>query len=218
MKACIFDLDGTLVNSVESIAHGVNHTLEGLKLSPQPVEAYNFFAGDGLDTALRRALNAAGCFDEAVYKDAIPVTRAFFAAHALYRVRPYDGIPGILKRLKKMGIRLAVFSNKPHADAVSVVETLFEDDTFDRVQGQTKTVPKKPDPTGALLIASAFGLPPERFYYFGDTNTDMQTGLAAGMRTVGVTWGFRPRSELVANHAELLIDAPEEIPGLFGPA
>lgn len=211
IKACIFDLDGTLADTVESIAHGVNHTLAQFGLEPRPVGEYNYYAGDGIDMALARALQAAGDAELNFLHAGIPVTREYFAGHSLYKVKPYPGIVAVLEALKRARIRTAVFSNKPHGAAVEVVEALFGKECFDRIQGQTEKIPKKPDPTGALALAAYFGLKPGEILYLGDTDTDMKTGCRAGMFTVGVTWGFRPRRELEENGAMALVDHPAEI-------
>lgn len=211
IKACIFDLDGTLADTVESIAHGVNQTLEYFGYAPRPVDEYNFYAGDGMDMALRRALAAAGDKDGLHLKEGIPVARNFFGVDPLYRVKPYPEIPETLEELKKRGIKMAVLSNKPHEAAVDVVKSIFGGTIFEWVQGQTAEVPRKPNPTGAFAIAKRLGFEREEFLYLGDTNTDMQTGLAAGMYTVGVTWGFRPRKELEENHAMAVIDHPLQV-------
>ena len=121
-----------------------------------------------------------------------------------------------LHALKSHGILLTVLSNKPHASAVHVVESVFGKEMFDHIQGQTDTIPIKPDPTGVLDILNRFGVEREDCLYFGDTRTDMQTAHNAGVTAVGVTWGFRPVSELEAYHADILISSPEEIPGLAG--
>lgn len=211
IKACIFDLDGTLADTVESIAHGVNHTIKCLGFAPRPVEEYNFYAGDGIDLALKRALIAAGDEKCLHLNEGIPITRDYFDSHALYHVTPYPEIPVLLRELKERGIMMAVLSNKPHEAAIFVVTSIFGKDTFDWIQGQSDEVPKKPDPTGALTIAKRFGVNRNEVLYFGDTNTDMKTGKAAKMFTVGVTWGFRPRKELEDNHADAIIDSPLQI-------
>lgn len=218
IKACIFDLDGTLADTVESIAHGVNHTLFLFGLEPRPVAEYNYYAGDGIDTALARALKAAGDTSLRLWEKGIPVTREYFSRHSMYKVKPYPGIVETLERLKRENVRTAVLSNKPHEAAVEVVETLFGNGCFDRVQGQTDKIPKKPDPAGALALTEFFGLTPGEIMYLGDTDTDMKTGRLAGMFTVGVTWGFRTRGELEENGAMALIDSPGEILRLLGEA
>ena len=211
IKTCIFDLDGTIADTVESIAHAGNRVLEQFGLEPRPVKDYNYYAGTGIDMALKRALADAGDAEGNYWKQGIPLIRKYFAEDPLYHVRPFQGMPETLQELKAQGISLGVFTNKPHEEAIHVVQALYGKSMFDRIQGQTEEIPMKPAPDGALKIAGEFHVKPEECMYFGDTNTDMQTGRAAGMFTVGVTWGFRPRKELVENHAMALIDTPAEI-------
>ncbi|MBE6019648.1 MAG: HAD family hydrolase [Clostridiales bacterium] len=215
IKICIFDLDGTLAATQESIARPVNMTLALYGLPPQPVEAFNYFAGDGIKNALKRALIASGDTEASHLEEGLPKCRAWMQEDPCYKATPYDHIEWALDELKKRGVKIAVFSNKPHESAVSVVETIFGKGVFDHIQGQTDRIPIKPDPTGVFEILDKFGAKKEECLYFGDTNTDMQTGNNAGVTTVGVTWGFRPRSELEANNADIIIDSPEEIPGLI---
>ena len=215
IKICIFDLDGTLAATQESIARPVNMTLALYGLPPQPVEAFNYFAGDGIKNALKRALIASGDTEASHLEEGLPKCRAWMQEDPCYKAKPYDHIEWALDELKKRGVKIAVFSNKPHESAVSVVETIFGKGVFDHIQGQTDRIPIKPDPTGVFEILEKFGAEKEECLYFGDTNTDMQTGNNAGVTTVGVTWGFRPRSELEANNADIIIDSPEEIPGLI---
>lgn len=211
IKACIFDLDGTLTDTVASIARPINRTLELFGLRPRPVEEYCYYAGDGMDMALRRALAAAGDREGIYVERGIPICRKWFQEDPLYHVKPYPHIKEMLEQLEKRGIRKAVLSNKPHEAAIPVVESIFGKGVFDRIQGQTAEIPKKPDPTGALQIIEKLGVKKEECLYFGDTNTDMETGHRAGLCTIGVTWGFRPRSELEEYGADRIIDSPLEI-------
>jgi phosphoglycolate phosphatase len=132
-----------------------------------------------------------------------------------YKAVPYDHIQWALGELKASGVKIAVFSNKPHASAVKVVETIFGRGVFDHVQGQTDRIPIKPDPAGLYEILKKFGAGTEECLYFGDTNTDMMTGRNAGVTTVGVSWGFRPRRELEEYKADIIIDSAREIPELL---
>ena len=211
IKACIFDLDGTLMDTVASIARPINKTLEFFGLQPRPVEEYNFYAGDGMDTAVRRALAAAGDPEGIHAKEGIPLCRKWFGEDPLYQVKPYAHMKDVLDELKNRGIKITVFSNKPHEAAIDVVNTIFGKGYFDWIQGQTDLIPKKPDPSGAIQIMKILQVSKEECLYFGDTNTDMKTGLGAGICTVGVTWGFRPRKELEENHADRIIDSPMDI-------
>lgn len=215
-KACIFDLDGTLADTVESIAYVANVMLERFGLPKQPVEDFNYYAGDGADELVKRCLTAAGDQKLIHWEEGKQIYREMFYADPLYKVKPYEGMVDTLQRLKERGVKLAVFSNKPHIAAVNVIETLFGKGCFDVIQGQTEGIPKKPDPTGALHIAEGFAVIPAECMYVGDTDTDMKTGLAAGMLTIGVTWGFRDRRELEENHAQQIIDRPEELLDIQG--
>lgn len=218
IKICIFDLDGTLAATQESIARPVNMTLALYGLPPQPVEAFNWFAGDGIKNALKRALIASGDTEPQLsvhLEEGLPLCRAWMQEDPCYHAVPYDGIEQALAELRSRGVKTVVFSNKPHESAVGVVETIFGKGTFDHTQGQTDLIPIKPDPTGVFEILDMFGVQKDECLYFGDTNTDMQTGKNAGVTTVGVTWGFRPRSELEENHADIIIDSPAEIPDLI---
>lgn len=138
-----------------------------------------------------------------------------FAENPLYHVVPYEGMVETLKKLKEKGVRLAVCTNKPHQAAVETVEGIFGREIFDGIQGQCETVRRKPAPDGPLRMAELFSAKPEECVYVGDTWTDMKTGKAAGMYTVGVLWGFRDREELEENHADLIISRPEELLELF---
>ena len=216
IRICIFDLDGTLARTQESIARPVNMTLAYFGLPEQPVEAFNYFAGDGIRNALKRALIASGDTGAERLEEGLPMCRRWMQEDPSYHVEPYDHMIWALEELKKHGVRIAVFSNKPHESAVGVVETVFGKGLFDHIQGQTDRIPIKPDPAGVFEILSKFGASRDECLYFGDTNTDMLTGHNAGVTTVGVTWGFRPRAELEQYNADLIIDSAAEIPGLAG--
>lgn len=200
-----------MTETQESIARPINRALEHVGLSAMPVENYNYYAGDGFDNAIRRALRDAGDEDLIHFEEIRKLARAWFAEDPLYHVHPYEGILQSLEVLRRKGILLTVFSNKPHGGAVDVVETIFGKGTFDHIQGQSDAVPIKPDPTGVFEILQKYGLRKEEVLYFGDTNTDMLTAHNAGVKAVGVTWGFRPRSELEAYHADRIIDSPSAI-------
>jgi len=210
-KACIFDLDGTIADTVESIAYCANLALATAGLKPVDVSCYNYFAGDGADQLIRRALKAAG--DEALihYEEVYAAYRKIFKDNSMYKVTAYEGIPKMLEQLKEKGIHLAVLSNKPHNQTVTVTEALFGQDCFEHIQGQMEGIPKKPDPAGAFCIADKFNVKCEECMYVGDTNVDMQTGNNAGMYAVGVLWGFRTRKELEENNAHIIISRPDEL-------
>ena len=210
-KAVIFDLDGTLADTIASITYCGNLALSRFGLPSFGEEDYKHFVGDGAAMLIRRALLAAGDerlehFEE-VYKTYLEI----FAKDCMYHVKPYEGICALLEELKRLSVRIAVLSNKPDRDSLRVVEALFGKGYFDFVQGQREDIPRKPDPAGVYRIMEAFVLPAGDFLYVGDSGVDMKTGRAAGIFTVGVLWGFRDREELVENGADAVISKPLEL-------
>lgn len=211
IKAVIFDLDGTLADSLESIAYCTNRALAKYGFSPFAVERYRYFVGDGAAELIRRALISAGDAGLEYYDRVKAEYDILFAADCMYKVKPYEGITDLLHLLRERGIKTAVLSNKPHARTQDVIRELFGEGLFDAVQGQMETVRKKPSPDGVYAIAGQLGIDVKDILYIGDTNTDMQTGKSAGAFTVGVLWGFRERKELEENHADAIIAAPHEL-------
>ena len=211
IKCCIFDLDGTLLNTLEALTHTTNLMLSRFGYPPVDEAHIKMFVGDGYKLLVERALKYSGDDSLAHYGEALTVYMELFAEHCMYHVRPYDGILKLLETLKDKGIRIAVLSNKPHARTVENIETVFGAGYFDYVAGEQPGIPRKPDPAGVYRILEAFDVKPEECLYFGDTNTDMKTGLAAGLTTVGVTWGFSGREELESFHPQYVIDHPGEV-------
>lgn len=216
IKACIFDLDGTLADTLESMAVSTNKVLKPLGYGPLPTENFRYYAGDGARMLVQRALTDAGDRKLVHLDSAYAAYSEIFSKDCTYKVTVFDGMRQTLETLKAMGMKLAVLSNKPHAQTKEVIRTLFGDGLFDWVQGQQEGIEKKPDPSGALAIAKVFGVNTEACMYIGDTNVDMQTGNRAGMFTVGVLWGFRTRQELMKNHAHALAEKPEDLIRLCG--
>lgn len=210
IKACIFDLDGTLANTLESMAYVANELLEELGLNPQPAENFKYYSGEGADMLVQRFLKDAGDPELVHYEKCRNLYRQRFDADPLYKVVPYEGIMETLAGLKNHGMKLAVCSNKPHAAAVKVIKEMF-DGYFDVVLGQSDEIRKKPAPDGPLKISEEFKVSPQECMYVGDTRTDMQTGKAAGMYTVGALWGFRDWEELESSGADVIAAAPEDL-------
>lgn len=206
-RAVLFDLDGTLVDSLEDIADAMNEVLGRLDLPRHPVDAYRYFVGEGMEMLVRRALPP-DRRDDAAVAEVVPLTRAAYAARATRKTRPYPGIPELLDALAARGIPVAILTNKPHEPALELVAHLFADRSFAAVLGARSDHPRKPDPAGALAVAEEVGVPPAAWLYLGDTATDMETGRAAGMRPVGVLWGFRPAEELRSAGAAALVAHP----------
>ncbi|HOZ46278.1 MAG TPA: HAD family hydrolase [Candidatus Hydrogenedentes bacterium] len=213
--AVLFDLDGTLLDTLEDLAESVNVMLRSRGFVPHPVDAYRYFVGEGAILLITRALPEE-------HRDEQTISAALQDFQDAYRDRwytkttPYEGIPEMLDELDARGVKKAVLSNKPHRFTVQCVDSLLPEWTFDVVFGQREGVPRKPDPTVALEVAARLGLAPDRVLYVGDSSIDMKTARAAGMVAVGVSWGFRPRAELLENGAQFIIDRPEELIDLLG--
>lgn len=216
-KAVVFDLDGTLSDSIYSMTYSGNTCLKELGFSPFEEKDYKYFVGDGAANLVKRMLFRSGDETYAYFDRAYARYKEIFARHCMDGVKPYDGIPELLKALKEKGLRLAVLSNKPHTETVHVIETLFGKGVFDIIQGQEEGVPIKPDPQGVFRILERLGaetgeaLSPENLIYLGDTGTDVKTGRSAGAFTVGALWGFREREELEVNGADALAGHPLEL-------
>ena len=207
VQAVVFDLDGTLTDTLTDIADAMNFALRGFGLEEFPVDAYRYLVGDGAVMLARRAVRDRADLAEAVRA----AYQRRYETHSEVTTRPYDGVPELLRALAGRGIRLCVFSNKPHADTCRVVAHYFPDVRFGCVRGQAAGVPVKPDPAGALLCAADLGVSPAGCLYLGDTAVDMRCAVNAGMHPVGAAWGFRGEEELRAAGAESIIRHPEEL-------
>lgn len=207
VKAVLFDLDGTLLNTLEDLADSVNGVLAECGLPAHPVEAYRYFVGDGAATLIHRVLPESHRVPETESRCLLRF-REIYATRWNLKTVAYDGIPAMLEELVRRGLKLAVLSNKPHDATGQCVSELLKGIRFDAVQGQTAGIAKKPDPGGALTIARLLGVRPEEFLYVGDTATDMQTAVRADMIPVGVLWGFRTAEELLEHGARRLIATP----------
>ena len=211
MKACIFDLDGTLTDTLESLTYSVNETLKEMELSPITDKECESFVGNGAKVLMECSLRAAGEENLDRLNEAMERYGRIFDANCTYHVTSYDGIEEMLGRLKESGIRLGVLSNKPHQQTVKVVREIFGEDIFDCVQGQQETVARKPDPAGVFRLMDKMQVTEEECLYVGDSEVDIRTGRNAGVKTVSVTWGFRTREELEAAEAGTIIDIPGEL-------
>jgi len=202
-KAVIFDLDGTLLNTLEDLTDSMNCVLKRNRLPEHNLAAYRYFVGDGIEMLVRRALP----FEVASENDFQRFVREMkseYASRWLLKTRPYPGVPEMLAAFAAAGIAMAVLSNKPDDASNEIVKSLLPNIDFRIVLGATPERPKKPDPSAALEIASRLGISPEDFLFMGDTSIDMQTACAAGMFPVGALWGFRPAEELIASGAKVL--------------
>ena len=210
VRAILFDLDGTLLDTLDDIGRAMNLVLARRGLKEYPLSAYRNFVGDGAGVLVRRSMQHENLTD-AMVSQCITDFKAAYAETWNICTKPYSGIPELLDLLAQKAIPAAVLSNKPHEFTVRCVETFLPRRHFSAVLGEQPGRPCKPDPSGALEAARLLHAEPQDICYLGDTNTDMQTAIAAGMLPVGALWGFRPASELLAAGARHLIEKPLEL-------
>ncbi len=214
-KLVIFDLDGTLLNTIADLAEATNQALAHYGFPTHDTEAYRFFVGNGINKLFERALPE----DHRTAEDIARIRALFlpyYDAHNADLSRPYSGIPEVLAALQAQGIRLAVASNKYQSATAKLVAHYFPTIRFTEVLGQREGIPVKPDPTIVHDILRQADVQPEEVLYVGDSGVDMQTAHAAGVTAVGVTWGFRPYEELAAHQPAFIIDEAEELLGIVG--
>ncbi len=206
-KTLIFDLDGTLLDSIYDIALCMNEVLTSLKLDTYKIDEYKYFVGSGMDVLIDNALkNSIELKDEATKR-----FKELYEFNLHKNTKPYDGIYELLDELVKLDCNLAVLSNKPDFMTKEYVKTLFKDYPFLEVHGQKEQQAKKPDPIQALNIASKLKINPSEVFFVGDTKIDMQTAKSANMTAIGVLWGFRDEKELRDFGADFIVSNPLEI-------
>ena len=206
-KAAIFDLDGTLLDTLQDLGDSMNQVLKSQGLPIHEIEKYKYFVGNGMYNLVMRTLPP-DRREESFVSYCHTLLKKEYGKRWADTTKPYEGIPELLDKFTTLRYKLAVLSNKPHEFTQLVVKKLLPDWKFDVIFGERQGVPRKPAPAGALEIADLFGIPTDEFLYFGDTGTDMITAKAAGMFAVGVLWGFRPADELLENGADLLVEKP----------
>jgi len=210
-KGIIFDLDGTLLDTLESISYSANRALIKCGLKPHPKECYKNFAGDGQENLILRSLHAAGDTRFKLYEDVMKEYRSLFVEDCTYKVKPYDGIVDLLESAKSQGLKLAVLSNKADANVRYIIDTVFGKDKIDYVLGAKSTYARKPSREGIDIVLDQLHLKVDECIYVGDTDTDMLTGRGAGIFTIGVTWGFRDERELKEGGADVIVSHPQDI-------
>ena len=214
-RAAIFDLDGTLLDSLGDIAGSCNNALTKHGFPAHPIDAYRYFVGDGAAKCVVRALPE-GNRDDGTVRRCLEAYSEDYGRNWNVRSRPYDGVLEMLDVLKRRDLKLAVLSNKSHEFTQCCVREFFPDETFDIVAGHREPLPLKPDPSGALDIVARLGMEPADFLYLGDTPVDMKTAVSAGMYPVGVLWGFRPLEELRESGARSVVAHPMDTLTLLG--
>lgn len=211
IKAVIFDLDGTVTDTLSTIAYFGNFALNAHGFPSIDEEEYKYFAGNGKTILLHRMLTHLDADTEENFNKVEKTYDDAYEGDPIGKTVPFEGMVELMEKLHKKKIKTAVNTNKPHNVAVMILERLFPEGSFDKIYGQIDGIPHKPDPTIAKKIAEEFGAKPEECLFVGDTSVDMQTAKSAGMNSVGVLWGFRPESELKENGADYIISEVNEI-------
>jgi phosphoglycolate phosphatase len=209
-EAVIFDLDGTLLNTIEDLADSMNLVLSRFGFKGHDQEAYKYFVGDGIEVLVQKALPSENRNPELIAQ-CLAAMREEYALRWNNKTRPYPGIPELLDALSQKKVSICILSNKPDDSTREIVAKLLPKWSFQIVLGARPSVPKKPDPTGALEICGLLHLAPDRILYLGDTGTDMITANKAGMFPVGALWGFRTAEELTNHGARVLIQNPMDL-------
>ena len=209
-EAVIFDLDGTLLDTIADLTDAMNMALNHFGFPGHDVESCKMFVGDGVEMFAFRALPEHSR-DQAMVTKCAAFMREEYSKRWAKKTRPYDGVPELLDELTRRNLKMAVLSNKPDDSTKEMVAEILAKWSFHPVAGAQASVPKKPDPTLAIQISQELQVSPEGFLYLGDTGTDMRTARGAGMFAVGVLWGFRSAEELLESGAQVLVDHPGEV-------
>lgn len=206
-KICIFDFDGTLADTMENIAFFVNKTLSEYNLPTIETKIVNSFVGNGAAKLVARALKHVN--SDLPYDEVLKTYMSHYDSDPCRMIRIYDGIEKALALLKENGFELAVLSNKPHSSTALIVEKLFPKDTFYMYLGKSDKFKVKPDPEAVNFITEGFNK--DESFFIGDSDVDIKTGKNAGLKTIGVTWGFRSRDSLEAEKPDFIADTAEEM-------
>ena len=210
-EAVIFDLDGTLINSIDDLADSCNEMLIACDLPVHTVDEYKYFAGNGVAKLVERALPREQAENKEFFDKALAKFRAIYNGRVLNKTRAYSGVRETLAKLAEKDIPLAICTNKPMDAAKAIINILFEPGTFKMVIGDRPGHPRKPDPTTVLEITKELGVTPDKVAYLGDSGVDMQTAVNAGFLPIGVLWGFRKKEELLQDGAKLLLEKPTDL-------
>jgi len=210
IKGVIFDLDGTLLDTLTDIGNAVNQVLLKRGYPTHPMDRYRFFIGDGWEILIKRALPDSES-TRARVRECVDESKVTYEKTWDNTTTPYDGIPELLNHLTQEGIRLAVLSNKPQFFARKYVDKLLNAWRFENVIGFSSRFPRKPDPEGALSILAHLNLDKKNCLYMGDSGVDMQTAAAAGIFSIGAAWGFRPETELMEQGCQFLAKHPMDV-------
>ena len=210
-QAAIFDMDGTLIDSLEDLTDSVNEAMAHYDFPSHTLEECRYFVGNGARKLIERSVPKDKASDSDFVSEVLEYYNGCYKRHLTNKTHPYDGILEMLQNLQSKKIPLGVCTNKQQFAADEIISAMFPANMFGAVIGDQKGMPRKPDPAKVLKIAAQFNVKPERVAYFGDTSVDMETAHNAGFLSIGVTWGFRPKSELIESGAEIIINHPSEL-------
>lgn len=210
IDAVIFDLDGTLLDTIDDLSDSMNRVLRENRYPEHAREKYNFFVGDGGRKLVERSLPESAR-DEISIEKYLKQWKEIYKESCTVKTELYPGIANLLLKLKELRIPVAILSNKPHDEVMKVVSHYFDDTQFSAISGQKDHIPLKPAPDGVFVILEELKALPESCLFVGDTSVDMKTAKNAGMKAVGVSWGFRPVKELKENGADYIIDEPDQL-------
>jgi phosphoglycolate phosphatase len=206
-KAIIFDLDGTLINSIPDIADSMNEVLSQFGYPQYNYNQYKYFVGNGIRRLVERCVPPEYSTSENIdniFRTMIDV----YSNNCMNKTTVYDGITELLDGLQSKRIKMAILSNKTDSITQKIYDKLFRDSNFTTVLGATASFPKKPNPRSALFVAESMSVAPDDVFYLGDTSIDMETACAAGFFPAGVSWGFRPEEELISFGAKFIANTP----------
>lgn len=214
IKAAIFDLDGTLLNTLEDVVNTCNYALKKCNFKTHSIEEYKVFVGDGRSKLIERIVPDEYKGNDEVKNKVLRLFDEYYSGHMLDMTKPYEGICEMLKSLKEKGVKLAVVSNKPDEFVGGIVKKYFGD-TFEIVHGQRTNYPVKPDPTTVYEVIEYFGIKLNESIYVGDSNVDIYTAKNAKVKSIGVAWGFRGEEELREAGADYIVYDSNEITELI---
>ncbi len=210
---CVFDLDGTLLNTLDDLKNAVNFALSEFNFPQRTADEIREFIGNGIYLLVKRALPDSA--DDETVDEVLSVFRQYYSLHSKDNTAPYDGIMPLLKYLKQNGVKTAVVTNKFHK-AAEVLTADYFGGLIDKTIGQKPDVPTKPDPTALNEVISSFNCDKKEVLYFGDSDVDIVTAKNAEVKSVGVTWGFRDKELLVSAGADFVVDKPQDIIKIIG--
>ena len=215
-KACVFDLDGTTLYTVEAIRYSLSKAIEIYGYPELTEEETMRYTGDGSYAMVERSMKLSNNdYDEERIKAAYEVYKKVFKENCMRGVKPYEGLPEILNKMKADGLKLAIISNKPDARTKDNIYGTYGKDFFDIVYGEMEGIPLKPDPGGIIRVLKELGVKGEETLYYGDSNMDMDAGRAAGCKTVACLWGYRPKEVLMKCNPDYVLEKVSDMDGLW---